>query len=242
MTSEKEILKQVEGARLDMEAADSLIGQYMPFILSEASRYAGRPLKKGIDDEVSIAMIAFHEAIRSYTRSRGAFIAYAGLLIRSRLIDFTRKEVRHQQIVSLDEPAEESGKKTRMDLLEDKANTTQSAQNRKATREEITELNQKMKEYGLSLKDVALHCPKQERTLQACGKLVAVLKEHPELLDQFLKTKKLPVRELVRYSKIEKKTIERHRKYIMALFLIYSNGFEMIRGHLKQVLNGGAGR
>ena len=46
MTSEKEILKQVEGARLDMEAAESLIGQYLPFILSEASRYAGRPLKK----------------------------------------------------------------------------------------------------------------------------------------------------------------------------------------------------
>ena len=33
--------------------------------------------------------------------------------------------------------------------------------------------------------------------------------------------------------------MERHRKYLVALLLIYTNGYEIIRGHLAQVMEGG---
>ena len=48
----------------------------------------------GQDDELSIAMMAFHEAIGGYSRTRGSFLKYAAMLIRSRLVDYSRREQR----------------------------------------------------------------------------------------------------------------------------------------------------
>jgi RNA polymerase sigma factor len=49
--------------------------------------------------------------------------------------------------------------------------------------------------------------------------------------------KKLPIAAMAEGAGVERKTLERHRKYLMALLIIYSNGYDIIRGHLKQVLN-----
>ena len=57
----------------------------------------------------------------------------------------------------------------------------------------------------------------------------------PELLDELLRTKKLPLTQLVKGSGGERKTLERHRKYILAMLLIQTNGYEIIRGHLRHV-------
>ena len=53
---------------------------------------------------------------------------------------------------------------------------------------------------------------------------------------------KLPIAELASGAGAERKTLERHRKYMVALLLIYTNGYEIIRGHLKQVMKGVAVR
>ena len=63
-------------------------------------------------------------------------------------------------------------------------------------------------------------------------------KGNPELLEDLLKTKRLPIGQLATGSGVERKTLERHRKYMVALLLIYTNGYEIIRGHLKQVMKG----
>ena len=75
----------------------------MPFIRSETAKFLKRDPSPE-DDELSIAMFAFYEAIRSYSPIKGAFLKYAALQIRSRLIDNYRKERRHQGQVSLDAP------------------------------------------------------------------------------------------------------------------------------------------
>ena len=106
MEKEHEIVRAVYGAKEDNQAADDLIRRYIPFIRAEGSKFLGRFCTDN-DDEYSIAMIAFHEAIMEYSRERGAFLKYAGLLIRSRLTDYARKESRHQGNLSLDEPGEE---------------------------------------------------------------------------------------------------------------------------------------
>ena len=113
---------------------------------------------------------------------------------------------------------------------------------RYATRMEIEELTRQMQAFGVSLHDVADNCPKQQRTLDACRKALQYAKENPELLDVLLQTKKLPIGQLTAGSGVERKTLERHRKYMVALLLIYTNGYEIIRGHLKQVMKGVAAR
>lgn len=238
MSEEHEIVQRVYDAKGDMLAADALITDYLPFIKAQVSKVMKRSVDVTQEDELSIGMIAFHEAINAYSKTRGNFLAYASLLIRNRIIDYWRKNDRHNKVVSLDTPASED-ESSKLDYIPDSgASHDESLVVREATKDEIIELSAQMEEFGVSLTDVSDNSPKQDRTLKACQRVVAYAKDEEELMEDFLRTKRLPLAELVKQTKVARKTIERHRKYIIALLLIYSNGYEIIRGHLTEVMKG----
>ena len=58
MNEEHGILEQVYAAKESVQAADQLIGDYLPFIRAETAKFLKRPPEEGRDDELSIAMIA----------------------------------------------------------------------------------------------------------------------------------------------------------------------------------------
>lgn len=236
MPSDHQIIKAVYAAKENSNYADDLIRAYIPFIRSEASKYMSRVCTEQ-DDEYSIAMMAFYEAIMGYDKGRGAFLAYAAMLIRSRLIDYSRREARHKGHISLYEESGEDDDRTLLDTIADERDVYEENVTRDATRKEIEELSAVMQDFGVSFSDVADNCPKQERTLDACTAAIRYAIENPELLDELLRTKKLPLAQLVRGSGAERKTLERHRKYILTMLLIQTNGYEIIRGHLKRTLS-----
>ena len=241
MDDEAKIIQQVYAAKEDIQAADQLISAYLPFIKAETAKFLKRPPVEGYDDELSIAMMAFHEAIGGYSRTRGTFLKYAAMLIRSRLIDYRRKEQRHSGMISLDMPAGETDTPLG-DTLADGKDQSEEMTLREATRAEIRELVRQMEKFGVCLTDVAENCPKQQRTLEACRKALQYARETPVLLEELVRTGRLPIAQLALGSGVERKTLERHRKYMVALLLIYTNGYEMIRGHLKLVMKGVAVR
>ncbi len=234
------ILAWVKDAKEDMQAADEMIKAYMPFIHKETAKFMKRPVDRDNDDELSIAMIAFYEAIQSYSLLRGSFLAYAALHIRSRLIDYARKEKKHREHLSLDAPEDEDDEKgAPINSLADKDDIGEKRMAYYAAKEEVEEFSAQILTFGISLTDVSEHCPKQQRTLDACAKALEFVKQRPAILDEFLRTKKLPISLISEGSQVERKTLERHRKYMVALLLAYTNGYEIIRGHLKGVLKSG---
>ena len=240
MEKEHPIIKKVYAAQQDNQAADELIRTYIPFIRSEAAKFMGSPCTDQ-DDEYSIAMIAFHEAILGYSRERGGFLQYASLLIRSRLTDYHRKEARHRGHISLHEQTGEDDR-TLMDTLADETDHYEESAGLEATQQEIAELAGVMAQFGISFTDLADNSPKQERTLDACAKAIRYGGSDEELLEELLRTKKLPMTRLVVGSGADRKTLERHRKYILGMLLIQTNGYEIIRGHLHHVLKKGGSR
>ena len=224
-----EIVQAVYEAKVNNEAADTLIRQYIPFIQAETAKFLGRPCENS-DDAYSIAMIAFHEAILGYDQSRGAFLSYAALLIRNRLIDDRRKQLRHMQSISLDASEE---------LAVQTENPFEQAQIREVTRQEIAELSAVMAQFGICFADVADHTPKQARTRKVCLAAIRYAMKNRQLLEELLHTKKLPMNQLVLGSGADRKTLERHRKYILAMLLIQTNGYEIIRGHLRHMFKEG---
>ncbi len=228
------IVDRVAAAKEDPSAADCLIKDYLPFIKAESYKVVGR-IVTDEDDELSIAMIAFNEAIETYLPLKGAFLPYASLLIERRLIDFYRKEKRHLGQYSIDAPVFGDDDVTFADTLEDKTDAFGELDERNATQMEIFELNSQLNDYGLTLNDIADNSPKQERTLESCQRALAYARSFPALIEAFKRTRKLPLKELSEGSGVHRKTLERHRKYLMALLLIYSNGYEIIRGHLRQI-------
>ncbi len=235
MNQEHELAIQVDAAKNDTLAADQLVRQYLPFIKAETAKFIHRFPVEGEDDELGIAMFAFHEAVLGYEKPRGAFLKYAALHIRHRLIDYIRREKRHAGGISLDQPDEDGDSRTKLDRLEDRHDELAQRQDRTAAQAEIGEFAVQLSDFGLSLSDIAENCPKQKRTLAACHQALDCAKAHPELLEKLLATKKLPLAQLVELSGLDKKTLERHRKYLVAIFLAYTNGFEIIRGHLQQM-------
>lgn len=237
MSEEHSIVQRVYEAKGNMEAADLLISDYLPFIKAQVSKIIKRSLDINQDDEYSIAMIGFHEAIQGYSKNRGSFLNYAALIMQNRIIDYWRKNNRHSQVISLDTPIHDDAS-TLEDSISDTEDQAENLVRREAVKEEILELSAQMKEFGVSLSDVAENSPKQKRTLKACQKVVAFAKEDDEIMEEFLRTKRLPLKKIVEGSKVAKKKIERHRKYVVALLLIYSNGYEIIRGHLAEMMKG----
>ena len=237
--TEHSIVGQVYAAKTDPEAADALIGQYMGFIRSETVKFVHAAPEDGHEDELSIAMLAFYEAVLGYEKSRGAFLPFAARAIRNRLIDHYRTERRHRDVLSLHAPGGGEEDSALMDTLPDARDEIGAYELRAASQQEIQEFGAQLARFGLSFSDVADNCPKQQRTLQACRKALAYARENSWLLEELVQGKKLPLAKLSDGSGVERKTLERHRKYLVALLLIYTNGYEIIRGHLAQVMEGG---
>ncbi|MBQ3948087.1 MAG: RNA polymerase subunit sigma, partial [Ruminococcus sp.] len=134
--SAKELVSKVYRAKKDSQAADELIETYMPFIKSETAKFLKRSPDNS-DDELSIAMFAFYEAIRNYSRLKGAFLKFASLQIRSRLIDNFRKEKRNSGLISLDSSADDNDKNELIDTISDDHDDYEEHELREATRNEI---------------------------------------------------------------------------------------------------------
>ena len=113
---------------------------------------------------------------------------------------------------------------------------------RQASREEIREFGEKLAAFGLSFSDVTDNCPRQQRTFLACRRALDYARANPALLRQLEQTGRLAINELAAGSQTEKKTLERHRKYLVAILLAFTNGYEIIRGHLCQIGPGKGGK
>lgn len=243
MNQENQIVQQVEEARMSAEAADGLVRKYLPFVKSETAKFIHRPPREGQDDELSIALFAFHEAILNYDKKKGAFLSFAAVGIKNRLIDYYRREKRHGEVLSLDSK-DEGDDKSLLEQIDSGKDEMEECELRYATKTEIMEFTAQLSEYGLCLAEIADNCPRQERTLAACHQALSFARANPELLETLVSTKKLPISRLASGSGVEKKTLERHRKYMVAIMLAYTNGFEIIRGHLCQIapMKGGQGK
>ncbi len=240
MQKEHELTQAVYAAKTDSGRADDLIRSYIPFIRSEAAKCVSHSVDDS-DDAYSIAMIAFHEAIMGYERSRGGFLSYASLLIRSRLIDYARKEAKHRGNVSLYADGTEDGEAgaSLADTLADPDDAFETSARLEAAKEEIAELSAVLQRFGVTFSDAADNAPRQERTLRACSAAVQAARADASLLDTLLETGKLPMARLVEMSGAERKTLERHRRYLTVMLLILTNGYEIIRGHIYHVLKRG---
>ena len=234
MLENKELLSEIEEARRSPKNTDSFIDKYTPFIRSEVLKHGVKSQYLDKSDELSIAMFAFYETIQNYDKRKGSFFPLAKIYIHNRLVDYYRKNF-DRNVLSLDEKLHEDEDKSLLDTLADDSNHVELSFDRECTKEEINEFKETLSEYNLTLSDIADNSPKQNRTMDICLKALEYAKEHREILDILVETKKLPLSILTKKGGFDRKTLERHRKYLVAILLAFTNGFVIIRGHLCQM-------
>ena len=75
------INEEILNIRRDANLLDAFLQDYETFVLASASEVSKRFISKS-DDEWSIALIAFYNAIKSFDADKGSFFPYAKLMIR----------------------------------------------------------------------------------------------------------------------------------------------------------------
>ncbi|TDA70085.1 MAG: RNA polymerase sigma-I factor [Clostridia bacterium] len=207
----------VARARLgDALAREQVLAEHRPWVQKVASATCRRFLEWGRDEELSVALLAFNEAIDRYDASRGVpFLAYARQVVRSRLVDFLRRETRERERFILG--LEAAGTWPEAELAREKYDREMAAAERAA---EISAYAAVLQEFGLSLAELARVSPKHRDSRQLMLRAARTLAEHQELFQHLVAKKKLPLVELSLASGIPRKTLEKGRKYIVAVSLI----------------------
>lgn len=218
----------------DESAREKLIQTHLSFIHQVASKYCQRRLEWENDDELSVALMAFDEAVSGFDAGAGKkFENYVRMLIQSRLVDYYRKEGRHAGQLSLEEaPGTPPGAVSQEEraLGESQGNKSLSSQaawekykrtrEAAARREEMEQFQEVLAAYGLSLDQLEQAAPKHQKTRDRLVEVAKSLAENETFRNYFTRYHKLPLKELALATGVHKKAIKRGRQYIMGVCLI----------------------
>jgi RNA polymerase sigma factor len=237
-TATKSVEARVARARDgDSREREDLIRDYTPFILKTASTTAGRYLTVGRDDEVSVALLAFDEAINAYSSPRPGFLAFAATVIRRRLIDYYRKENRRDEVPFSSVTPSEDSEDWPVDAQASRTYDLDGWSKVLERRDDIERWQEALKPYRLSLKDVAKAAPKHRDARQRAMSIGNIIGTHRSLRDKFLREKRLPIPDILDILpddlRVSKKTLERQKAYIMAIALIVAHNLGSLREFLE---------
>jgi len=233
----RDIDENVLQAQKDPQYLDEFIREYEVFILHTAHKSAGMYITKR-DDQWSVALSAFHEAIRSYDFDKGAFLPFAETVIKRRLFDFARKESRHDFEVLIDSYTIENSREEEENSIKLQVMEKTAAGQGLDARLEIETISETLKEYGISFSELAEVSPKAGKTKSMCGIAVMYLVLNPPLLSEMRRTKTLPLKIIEKNKNLPRKVLERHRKYIIAGAEIISGDYPILSEYLRFMREG----
>lgn len=144
---------------IEPQATEEFIEKHIPFIISCISKFTGRYVSIENDDEYSIGMMAFVEAIEKYKESRGDFYAFSRLVIESRLKNFFEKENKHIKNKSIEDYKERG-----TDLVDNLEDHNKDDLNREFTINEIKKLKEEIDDFGFGFEELVNEAPKHKDT------------------------------------------------------------------------------
>ncbi|MGI6597101.1 MAG: sigma factor [bacterium] len=207
----------------DDKARERLIASSRPFI-QQVTSWCSRRRLDWHADELSIALLAFNEAIDSYDPNRGAqFLSFARLAISGRLTDYRRRNKAAGKEVPLTLVGPDGSELLRPEVVTAAEEALLKEQARRERAEEIAVFTAELATYDLSLNDIEQACPRHRNRRQKLLGVAAVLAKNPELMARVRSTGQLPLKELAQLTGLNRKVLERGRRYILAVSLILSN-------------------
>ncbi|WP_308635889.1 RNA polymerase sigma factor SigI [Paenibacillus silvisoli] len=226
----------VELIRNGEASRDDFIATYKPYIAKVTSRFCKRYVDPARSDEFSIALAAFDEAIGQFSSQAGkSFLGFAETVIRRRLIDYVRKEQRHAGSVpysafDLDDEEELTVNPVEMKEAMQRYAVTQDAE---ARRLEIMEYDGRLKQFGITFGELPDLSPKHTDSRILLISISKLLANSPELYEIMETKQKLPIKELCEMAGVSRKTIERNRKYIIAISLLHNGDFPYLQEYIR---------
>lgn len=221
----------------DSDLREELIESYKPFIAKTVSSVCKRYIHES-DDEFSIGLIAFNEAIQKYSSDKGSsLLSFAEVLIKRRVIDYIRQQSRNQS-VSLTSAVDITDEDERQTAIEDELSLVdfRKKTEQEQRREEIIQFQRILQEFDLSFEDLLEQSPKHSDARKNAMLVAKIIVENEEMKNLLIEKKRLPIKQLEEAVTVSRKTIERNRRYIIAIALIMIGDYLYLKDYIKGVL------
>ncbi|MBC2582231.1 RNA polymerase sigma-I factor [Clostridium sp. DJ247] len=228
----KSLEERVKKAKKNQQELNKLIESYKPFIASTMQKKSGRFLEYGYDDELTIGMMAFKEAVEVYDESKGKFLTFAKQVITFRGIDYYRKNEKQKDKLYLPEIYEVENEIV-YSMLENKS--VEEYQNQKENemiKLELLEYKKELKNWQIEFYDLVQASPKQDRLKKLYKKVAQFIVQEQDILNELISTKRLPIKEIQKNMLIHRKKLERGRIYVIALVIVLIGDYTLIREYI----------
>lgn len=199
-----------------------------------ASQSAKRYITKS-DDEWSVALSAFCEAVRQYKDGKGSFKSFASMVIRRRILDYiSGRQKYNNEILAAPEvfasgPLDESEQPALQAAVAKKL----AVSDNNDIAFEIEAANSLFANYGFTFFDLAACSPKAEKTKSACAKAAVCVLENSALLKSMKTTHALPIKLISEITQVPRKILDRHRRYIIAAVEILSGDYPALARYMR---------
>lgn len=197
----------------NQQERSELIDDYKPFILKIVSNLKNAYVSIENDEEYSIGLIAFDEAIKRYKIDKGHFLGFAKLVIESRLKNFWQSEARHQH-----------------DSID---NLTVSVEDHIDLKLEIEAFEKELQYFGLDFDLLIDYQPKHMDTRTRAIEIGQLTGLNKTIMTQVYSKRRLPVTLISRTFNYSVKIIKTSKFFILATSLVFYKNFENIINWIK---------
>lgn len=214
---------------IEPQATEEFIEKHIPFIISCISKFTGRYVSIENDDEYSIGMMAFVEAIEKYKESRGDFYAFSRLVIESRLKNFFEKENKHIKNKSIEDYKERG-----TDLVDNLENHDKDDLNREFTINEIKKLKEEIDDFGFGFEELVNEAPKHKDTREKAIDISEKSSREKDITDFMFVKKRLPIKNMSDRFDVSEKVIRKSKLFIITVIIILFRGYRNLKLWIKK--------
>lgn len=217
------------GKVVEIQATEEFIEKHIPFIISCISKFTGRYVSIENDDEYSIGMIAFVEAIEKYREEKGDFYAFSRLVIESRLKNFFEKENKNSKNKSIEDYKERG-----IDVLETLEKYDDEDTNREFTIKEINKLKEEIEEFGFGFEELVNEAPKHKDTRNKAIDISEKSSKEKDITDFMFMKKRLPIKKMSDKFEVSEKIIRKSKLFIITVIIILFRGYRNLKLWIKK--------
>ncbi|SMO70926.1 RNA polymerase sigma factor [Melghirimyces algeriensis] len=230
---EMDIETRVKEAQEDPSSPirDELIIENRQYVRKVASKICKKHIRIQ-DDEYSIALMGFNEAINNYKENQStAFLSFAYTVIKRRLTDYFRSEKRHLYQVSLVPADAKSQESNYPEVVKKSFEEHQDIELKEKRQSDVEEFRDHLLKFNISMDKLVKVSPKHKDTRENLLKIAQRIVSSEELLEQFCKQQRIK-KEFAEQVGCHRRTLKRHRIYLIALVVVLVENLPTIRSYL----------
>jgi len=213
----------------------TLIEEFMPFLRGRVAKYSARFDEHIKEDFLSMAMMAFYEAVQNYDAGKGHFFPFANRVVNARMVDQVRKVSRHEgKTVSLsvdeDDYEQQAAQSAAINVIS--MRNYENERRREKLADEIEQFKTEAALWGITMEDLVKSSPKHRELRLTYKNILLTLENSPDIIQTIHLKRYFPVKAISKITGLPQKKLERARTFIIASLVIKTGDYELLSEYI----------